>query len=481
MANALYKILILFILNQVIHEPYPEDLKENSATIESEQMSRNFPNDTSDKSEKIEIKLPARYSSNSKNKNKVSKNLSWPDTTRLDSQTDKWDRNSFTPVVKYHPDITPNERIQVHKYFKLKTGTILTYSIPSEIYPLDIEKVDSAQRHSNYKFFWGQLQTGTFPAIIPFPSISPNMKLQGINYLDNSKNEEHSKIKLLRNYKGEFFLKFAKNSRKRRSLNIRISIAVPKSYYQLNTLDQRNGKTIKYHSLPTKNKFQKMRKLVKKHFGHFETEEKLVLTLVEYFRSFTIKPLKQNKKIPLYKSILLQKKGVCRHRSQIFFAMVKSFNIPVNFVFNENHAFCEVYLQDAWRLADLGGAPVNSSDKPPNKENNQEPSPKSKPQKPDNKNNNLKAQKYIRKIESSNYQPHRGTSLKIKINFKEIPLLSHGLLNLVDKNEEVLSSEIFFPILLKNRSQELSFKIPDNVLPGKYKLRITFPEESKTE
>ncbi|MDA3864003.1 MAG: hypothetical protein PF689_09085 [Deltaproteobacteria bacterium] len=480
MANALYKILILFILNQVIHQPYPENLKDETATIEPEQMSRNSPNNNSDKTEKVEIKLPARFSATSKNKGKDSKNNSLPNTTRLDSQTNKWDRNSFTPIIKYYPDITPNERIQIHKHFKLEAGTILTYSIPSEIYPLDLEKVDSAKKHSNYKFFWGQLQAGTFPAIVPFPSISPDMKLQGINYLDTQINKEKNQISFLRNYKGEFFLKFAQASTKPRSLDIRISLAVPKTYYKLKALGQTGGKIIKYHSLPTEDRFQKMRKLVKKHFGHFETEEKLVLTLAEYFRSFTIKPLKHTKNMPLYENILLQKKGVCRHRSQIFFAMVKSFNIPVNFVFNENHAFCEVYLQHAWRLADLGGAPVNPTNKLPNTKD-KETKKKNKPEKLNNKTVERGTQKYIQNIESSNYQPDRGTTLKIKINFKEIPLLSHGLLNLVDKNEKILSSKIFFPVLLKNRSQELDFNIPDNVLPGKYKLRITFPEETETK
>jgi len=67
--------------------------------------------------------------------------------------------------------------------------------------------------------------------------------------------------------------------------------------------------------------------------------------------------------VALLVQILKEQKGACRHRSFVFFILARVLGVPVNYIQNEYHAFCEVpYVHDGkvtWIKQDLGGYPVN--------------------------------------------------------------------------------------------------------------------------
>ena len=77
--------------------------------------------------------------------------------------------------------------------------------------------------------------------------------------------------------------------------------------------------------------------------------------LVAYFRAFEAKPLKSSNGI--YRDLVDNQAGVCRHRSFAFMITANAVGIPTRYVQNEAHAFVEVWFPErGWQRIDLGGA-----------------------------------------------------------------------------------------------------------------------------
>lgn len=110
--------------------------------------------------------------------------------------------------------------------------------------------------------------------------------------------------------------------------------------------------------------------------------------LVNYFRSFTESKerLKATEGEPLYRELVLSRKGVCRHRAYAFVVTAMGLRIPARFVHNEAHAWVEVFGGQYWHRIDLGGASpdIQYRGEPPQGPPHQPPSeayawPKSRP------------------------------------------------------------------------------------------------------
>ncbi len=78
--------------------------------------------------------------------------------------------------------------------------------------------------------------------------------------------------------------------------------------------------------------------------------------LVFYFRAFQAKPI-SNPTGDVYWDLFKNQAGVCRHRSSTFAITANAIGIPTRYVFNEAHAFVEVWFPErGWQRVDLGGA-----------------------------------------------------------------------------------------------------------------------------
>lgn len=80
--------------------------------------------------------------------------------------------------------------------------------------------------------------------------------------------------------------------------------------------------------------------------------------LVEYFRDFEPVELDDASRVhgDLMLDITLGKRGVCRHRAFGFLLVAQYLNIPTRYVYNEAHAFVEVFVSlRGWIRIDLGG------------------------------------------------------------------------------------------------------------------------------
>ncbi|MBK9032743.1 MAG: transglutaminase domain-containing protein [Myxococcales bacterium] len=78
--------------------------------------------------------------------------------------------------------------------------------------------------------------------------------------------------------------------------------------------------------------------------------------LVFYFRAFEAKPIPAATG-DVYWDLFKNQAGVCRHRSSTFTVTANALGIPTRYVFNEAHAFVEVWFPErGWQRIDLGGA-----------------------------------------------------------------------------------------------------------------------------
>lgn len=78
--------------------------------------------------------------------------------------------------------------------------------------------------------------------------------------------------------------------------------------------------------------------------------------LVAYFRAFEAKPVAEATG-DVYWDLFKHQAGVCRHRSSTFTVTANALGIPTRYVFNEAHAFVEVWFPErGWQRIDLGGA-----------------------------------------------------------------------------------------------------------------------------
>jgi hypothetical protein len=78
--------------------------------------------------------------------------------------------------------------------------------------------------------------------------------------------------------------------------------------------------------------------------------------LVAWHRAFEAKPI-ANPTGDIYRDLLENQAGVCRHRSSTFLVTALAAGIPTRLVTNEAHAFVEVWFPErGWQRIDLGGA-----------------------------------------------------------------------------------------------------------------------------
>ncbi len=104
---------------------------------------------------------------------------------------------------------------------------------------------------------------------------------------------------------------------------------------------------------------QKNAEIIAKEIGVDKTTMRpaeAIRTMVAYFRAFKDSEDPPPMTGDIYMDLARGKKGVCRHRAFAMMITALGQGIPSRFVFNEAHAWVEVFDGYLWRRVDLGGA-----------------------------------------------------------------------------------------------------------------------------
>ncbi len=263
---------------------------------------------------------------------------------QMDPKTD-----SFTPPDNFSrsvftPSVFPNERVWVLDTVRISRGGRVE-AVPG---PVTVESVpvDPTPAAGQYTFFWAEYQLGAPGSSSILPTPAPGFVVT----------EVPSGVHLLRN--GDDMLYFKPGSFRQSTLRIRL--AAPRAYFREPAFDD--------VALPAPRPFDgalQLRGMSQRVFGR--PDRGFLGKMMLYFRGFSVRPLlPYGNRISLEEAILTQKRGVCRHRALLFFAIAQAWGYDVRLVLNEVHAFCEVRLPgQPWVRVDLGGAVLPRDFTPP--------------------------------------------------------------------------------------------------------------------
>jgi Transglutaminase-like superfamily len=457
MANVVYPIVIALILLQIptLHVPFPKDpgdkktnktrddnRSRNGDSVNNGKNSGNDPNSIEENKSYDDLK----FIMEKKMKKGLKRDDDLPQESSsmvLDDKTDKWTPPQNHLKSNFSPSIFPMERIWVHDSVIVnKKNRLISFSSKASIKTVPITvKVDP----QFYNYFWGKFKIKKKTGYFILPSISPDMKIiEVLNY-------NNIILKFWRDGNGVFYIGPLKNRWK--NIDFEIRVAAPKSYF--------NDSGFFGGSMPTVDDFKNsnlFRKLSIKTIGKITNRGKFLNKLIRWFRDFKVKPLKRySKNKKLFEVIMEQQRGVCRHRALIFLAITRSFGFQTRMVFNNVHAFAEIKIanEKMWRRIDLGGAIIPRSLMA-------KPGPLNRPA----YKKKVKDKKYIWSITGSTMMI-KNQKIIIHLNHKKNPP-PFIWLQLIDKTGKVWLKKPVLPGT-KISQQIINIKIPNSVLPGKYK------------
>lgn len=364
MANALSIILLTVLLSQtrVLHVPFDEEafkkslLNKSSGNSSSGTDNKNSSNSNSSNSsgpmmshenhagiQDAILKIITRQSSRIEKKIDKKSN-----TMPLDKFTDKWTPPRTPTESVFDPTVYPWERIYVHnivniKDYKKNLSKAYIYTA-SETNPLRSVALTKIQTPEKFSFFWADYKF-RFPGNYQIlPGVAPRMF-----FTELISGRIEPETRLWKDSNDIYYIGPLESV----SLKIRMRIAADKSYFE--------KYSIRDTPLPSGSWYDGdhiIRSAVKRHIGNFRSRKKFVDSLYKYFHSFKVEPLTAgSSRLPVFERILIEKRGVCRHRAILFTAILKAYGFKIRMVFNDVHAFTELFDDKGrWVRVDLGGA-----------------------------------------------------------------------------------------------------------------------------
>lgn len=264
---------------------------------------------------------------------------------QMDNATERVDQLNY--FSNFTPSIIPYKRSVAQNKIE-KNGGKYEFSVQSSPY----EKIEIHETQPpESDIFWGSfLVQSESNQLHPIPSISPNQVILEI------KSEPPSRIHIYKDGADNFAIKTDQNTR----IRINIKLAVPTQYFQGKFPRIRWAMLSSKKRIPLATNIKKVAARVQKkiNVSRKDSPRDALLKLIAYFRNFEGKSFPERlRKGDLYELIALHQVGVCRHRAQAFVITSNALGIPSRYVYNEAHAFVEIYWpQIGWRRVDLGGA-----------------------------------------------------------------------------------------------------------------------------
>jgi len=269
--------------------------------------------------------------------------------TRLDEETDRVGELNYHAV--FQPSVFPYKRV-VSQNQPVREGED-EYGLSTRRGQLERVQVSAGRgNREGVDTFWGSVliraEEGT---LHPIPSVAPNQRVLAIE------SEPSVDWRVLRDEAGNFYLRGGHRGRVR----VNMKVAVPAFYFSGEFGGLGDGGWERFPAVGGER--ESMRDAASRvveaiGVSREQSPSAVIEDLIYHFRDFETKALPERLRSgDRYYNIATSQIGVCRHRSLAFVITARHLGIPARYLFNEAHAFVEVYWPEGgWRRIDLGGA-----------------------------------------------------------------------------------------------------------------------------
>ena len=265
------------------------------------------------------------------------------DTIVPDTETEKAGMLSYEEV--FNPAITPHKRNRAFDAINDETNLVIK---DATLQPIPVIGNTTDPKRD---LFYGALDmTLTAGEPQPLPSVSPESRL--LSYKTSPK----VSLSFYKDSADNFYVSAEEST----SVRLVFLTDAPKAYFNgafpEATLADLPSNLVPFVSKKIKDRAKRV--LAEIGISEKETDYQRILEpMIKYFNGFEAGTFTPRADGDLYLALSLSKQGVCRHRAYAFTVTAQAMGIPARYVFNDAHAWVEVYVpRQGWRRVDLGGA-----------------------------------------------------------------------------------------------------------------------------
>jgi hypothetical protein len=261
--------------------------------------------------------------------------------------TFRLDRDTSEPsVVRYDDPFTPSVAPFKRQYAFDSVDPELELRVREKrLDPLPV----GGSLPEGYERFFGDLFVDLVPNVpVRIPSVGPGSRLLALRM------EPPGKLEVVHDGAENWFV--VGDERKRARLIL--DLAAPRAGFGSDFGDDSYSDLAQWVApLPSNVRAAVSDVLARLGVSHALAPRDAIETLVTHFRSFSASADLPSAEggVALFSELVLEKKGVCRHRAFGFMLTALGLGIPARFVRNEAHAWVEVRDRRLWHRIDLGG------------------------------------------------------------------------------------------------------------------------------
>ena len=268
----------------------------------------------------------------------------------LDDRTDEVDELNY--FSSFDPSVIPYKRVVAQNLVEIDGPDGYAFRVDMSQGATQRVRVGGA---SNGDEFWGTFLVKMKPgALHPIPSVAPDQKLLEVKVAPE---QAKAGLEFVKDSADNFYVK----GTHRGVVRLNVKLSVERFYFTGEmtgvSWSQMRAASDDLATMPwrARDKASQVADMLR---VDGLSPEVTVRELTRYFRGFKNEALGEREEgTDKYEAIVAAQKGVCRHRSFAFAITANALGIPTRYVYNEAHAFVEVFWPGrGWRRIDLGGS-----------------------------------------------------------------------------------------------------------------------------
>ena len=268
----------------------------------------------------------------------------------LDDRTDEVDELNY--FSSFDPSVIPYKRVVAQNLLELDGPDGYAFRVDMSQGVMERVRVGGA---SSGDEFWGTFLVKMKPGELhPIPSVAPDQRLLEVKVAPE---QAKAGLEFVKDSADNFYVKGSHRGVVR--LNVKLSV---ERFYFTGEMKRVSWAQMRAASGDLATMPWRARDKASQIAGMLRVDgrspEVTVRELTRFFRGFKNEALGVREEgTDKYEAIVMAQKGVCRHRSFAFAITANALGIPTRYVYNEAHAFVEVFWPGkGWRRIDLGGS-----------------------------------------------------------------------------------------------------------------------------